>query len=127
MSEKLTELFERLSNRRTFIGRISAQIVALIASFFGFSRIAQAAYKCSNSCDNSGYATGCCCLCKPSNPLCDQQCASPKCQWFWVNYCDDGTGMHHWLCFECFNSSAQCSGNCNVCSNAFCSKATQYG
>jgi hypothetical protein len=117
MLEKLVEVLENISSRRTFIGRFSGQVTALIAGILGFTRPAGA-----KTC-NCGTQVGGCCLCSQSDSNCQNKCRNTPgtAFWCWVGYVNGQA----WSCFECFNSTTGCGGNC-PCTNLLCSQATQF-
>lgn len=118
MFRKLTELFETVSSRRSFIGRSGVRITALMAAMFGFTRRAEAG-NCPSGC--SGHSVECCCLCLPHENTCWNNCSalSGSCSWYWPCWTDTG---YMRTCFECFWNSGACSGNCADCINAYCSQ-----
>src|SRR6266566_5508159 len=128
MWERLTEVFEKVSSRRNFIGRGSARLVALMAAVFGFSssKLAKAQGLRVNP-DNPepkcqcGHSYACCCLCDYNDPSCINSCdhTPGACSWAWS--CPDLVTGQRFLCYECFWNPGACGGTCDVCVNALCS------
>lgn len=119
MLDKLIEVFENISSRRRFIGRSSAQAIALMAGVFGFTQLAEAGC--------CGVRTGCCCLCKISDSNCQQTCKDfhGSAHWCWTCAAPLGTMS----CYECFFNTGGCGGTCQGCEsqNVLCSQAQLAG
>lgn len=89
MSKVLAKLLDDITSRRTFIGRASAQALALTTALFGFTKTASA---------------GGCSLCLEPTSECEHECG--YCYWCWPA----GDRM----CCECYLMESNCDGsNCD--------------
>jgi len=94
MKKLIRQVTVYATDRRLFLGRVSAALAAVTASVFGFGRPAAACY-----------SEHCCSLCyEPSG-----SCGSCTCVWSWP-CCDTASGDKY-KCKECW-TVAPCDSSC---------------
>jgi hypothetical protein len=106
MWEKLTDLVETVTSRRTFIGRAALRTTTLISAVLSFTRNA-AAGNCT-----CGSQELCCCLFAPHDSNCKNHCeaqGSGRCSWQWP--CGPWQGQCY-ICYECFYLGGTCDNKC---------------
>jgi len=115
MKDLLDGLFTS-GNRRSFIKRVSGQILVVSMALLGVTRVAKA---------DCGIPVGCCNLCAEPGGGCDCSNDPTACSWTWN--CGDENG--NWACTECiaYGHSQPCDGTCAMCDDPgfLCSGITQ--
>lgn len=107
-----------VSDRRGFLGRAIASVVALASAVLGSTQIVAG---CPNTCPKCGNLNACCCLLGAHQVGCIRDCeAFGGCPWSW-GCTDKCTGINY-VCFECVSSG--CDGN-NCGSSVICSQFAQ--